>query len=138
MLKILPVLASPLVLLVPGCKSAKPVAPTAQFRGFLRLGPEQMSFQSCGTSRRDRWWWELDPRVGEVKGWKDAEAILDSQPRCDLDTLPCKLQEVYVEANGRLSESGRFGHLGVYGHQLWIGQVLFASRSSRPDCSQPD
>jgi len=83
--------------------------PQAQFRGFIRLGPEQMSFQPCGSTRDDRWWWAARD---DVPGWKGVDAILDAQPRCDLDTMPCKLQEAYVELDGRLTEPGEFGHMG--------------------------
>jgi hypothetical protein len=87
----------------------------AQFRGFLRLGPEQMSFQRCEVPRSTQWWWELAPTAAweEVDGWKRAKDILDAQPLCDLHTLPCKLQEVYAEFDGDVTPPGRFGHVGA-------------------------
>src|SRR5262245_34924211 len=78
-----------------GCgPAANPTAPGDQFRGFLRLGPEEISLQPCGTSREQRWWWELEGRPftrKQADGWQLAETILDSQPSCDLNTMPCKL-----------------------------------------------
>jgi hypothetical protein len=112
----------------------------AQFRGFMRLGPEQMSFQPCGTPRRGRWWWELESKAAaweEVPGWLSAKEILDAQPRCDLDTIPCELQEVYAELDGLLTEAGHFGHMGAYERELTVTRVLRASRLATMPCSQP-
>src|SRR5690349_15881424 len=96
-----------------GCnRRADPPAPADHFRGFLRLGPEEISFQPCGTSREHRWWWELEGRPltrKQADGWQLAEPILNSQPRCDINTMPCKLQEAYVELNGVVSQPGHFG-----------------------------
>jgi hypothetical protein len=62
---------------------------------------------------------------------------LDAQPRCDLDTLPCKLQEAYVELDGRLTEPGHFGHMGAYERELTITRIARASRLALTPCDQP-
>lgn len=110
------------------------------FRGFLRWGPEQMSLQPCDVPWSGRWWYELAPTAGTsegIEGWKVAQDILDAQPRCDLGTLPCTLQEVYVEVDGEVTAPGKYGHLGAYERKVTITRVLYASRVPPRPCSQP-
>jgi hypothetical protein len=114
------------------------VADGPQFRGFVRLGPEQVSFQPCGVSRLHRWWFEpAAPDGSAPKSWRLAADILDAQPRCDLDTLPCRLQEVYVEMDGKLTDRGRFGHMGAYERRFDLVRVHYASKRARGECTQP-
>jgi len=137
------VLAVALLLAGATCGCARPTRqPTAkgQYRGFLRLGPESMTLQPCDTPERSEWWWDFEAGSGGWKGVEGgimAESVLDAQPRCDLYTLPCEWQEVYVEIDGRLSEKGHFGHMGGYERELIVKKVWYASLSARGPCGQP-
>jgi hypothetical protein len=52
--------------------------------------------------------------------------------------MPCKLQEAYVELDGRLTEKGHFGHMGGYDRELTLTRVFHASRSATAPCAQPE
>jgi hypothetical protein len=116
------------------CPTGKPPAnAAAQFRGYVRLGPEQVSFQPCGATWTHRWW-----LTGGGAGWELAQCILDSQPLCDLGTMPCELQEAYVEMDADLSAPGSFGHMGAYEKAIRATRVLYAARRPRGECAQPE
>jgi hypothetical protein len=109
-----------------------------QFRGFIRLGPEQVSFQPCGASRSHRWWFNsAAPDESPPETWSLASDILKAQPHCDVGTMPCRLQEVYVEMDGKPTEPGRLGHMGAYERSLDLVRVHHASRNARGECAQP-
>jgi hypothetical protein len=100
-----------------------------------------------------RWWllggdrthMELSGRVGlrdadegPARGWDRVQCILNSQPLCDLATLPCDLQEAYVEMDAELSAPGTFGHMGMYEREMRPTRVWFAARDARAECAQPE
>ena len=100
---------------------------TKPVRGTMLLGPEMMAFQPCNS--QDKWWIaSTDDREGKIT------AILDTQPRCDLDTMPCERQRAYVEADARVSEKGEYGHMGLYTHEIHFIKVSSAVRDVPVDC----
>jgi len=125
-----------------GCRNETAPAPAhkAQHRGYLRWGPHETSFQPCGQSEQ----WEFELAVPHehaqweppIPGWEFVESILRTQPRCDTTTAPCTRQEVYVEADGDFSKSGRFGADNERVRQLRLKRV-FVARRSEPSCTQP-
>jgi hypothetical protein len=118
------------------CRHPAP-APSAPYvgkgslRGYVRLGPEQVSFQACGSDRK---WW-LAP--ANAPGWSDAVRVLEAQPECDLGYTPCALQEVFVDADGQVSPPGEYGHLGRYAREVRLSRVYWASRAAPEECAQP-
>lgn len=72
-----------------------------------------------------------------VEGWDDVQKVLDKQPRCDLDMLPCEMQQAYVELDGAISEAGRFGRMGRYEREVTARRFTFAARTAPDDCRQP-
>jgi hypothetical protein len=66
-----------------------------------------------------------------------ASAVLDAQPRCDLDTLPCTPQVAYVEMDATLSAPGHFGHMGTYEREITATRFTYAAREARVECPQP-
>ena len=118
----------------------------AQFRGFIRWGPEQESFQPCGVAHRHRWWLDREQderapaerqqrRRALAETWMLAEDVLNAQPVCD--SAPCKHQEVYVELDGDLTEPGHYGHMDQYERALSPTRIRYAARSARGSCGQP-
>jgi hypothetical protein len=121
-------------------------ASDAQFRGFIRWGPEQESFQPCGVAWRHRWWLDREQqeralaerqqrRRALAETWRLAEDVLNAQPSCDF--VPCRDQTVYVELDGDLSEPGHYGHMDEYERNLSPTRIRYAARTARGSCSQP-
>jgi hypothetical protein len=111
--------------------SGKPGVGT--IRGYVRLGPEEVSFQRCGETTGDRMW------LGEGgnETWGPVSDILHAQRECDLDTLPCAHQEAYVELDGTISEPGHYGHVGIDARELRPKRVTYAARTAPTECPQP-
>jgi hypothetical protein len=111
--------------------SGKPGVGT--IRGYVRLGPEEESFQRCGDTTADTMW------LGEGRDetWAPVSKILGAQPECDLDTIPCDHQEAYVELDGTISEPGHYGHMEMYNRELRPRRVTYAARTAPTDCPQP-
>jgi hypothetical protein len=125
--------AALLLIFAVGCAHGAPATDKPSYRGYVRLGPDQASFQVCGAPRTKRWW--LVGTIG-TEGWKQVSAILDAQPGCDGEA-PCHLQEAYVELDGKLSAPGSYGPLGMYERQLDPTRFMSASRVSPTECLQP-
>jgi hypothetical protein len=79
-----------------------------------------------------------DTDKGAAAGWDRVQCILDSQALCDLATLPCELQEAYVEMDADISALGNFGHMGAYEREIRPTRVWFAAPRARADCAQPE
>jgi hypothetical protein len=116
-----------------GCAHKSPKAEKPIYKGYVRLGPEQVSFQPCGEPRAKRWW--LAETQGH-EGWKEVAAVLDAQPECDLGKA-CQLQQAYVEIEGKLSPPGSYGQMGMYERQITPIRFLSAAYAGPNDCRQP-
>ncbi|MBU2709033.1 hypothetical protein KCM76_23760 [Zooshikella marina] len=87
--------------------------------GKIFFGPEAMYFIECNSEER---WWLSSPTFN-AQGWKNAKKLLDAQPRCDLDAMPCKHQEVVVSGAAVITDEGSFGHLGKYPRQIYFTSI---------------
>lgn len=94
-------------------------AEKVQLKGTVLFGPEAMYFKKCGSE--EKWW--LGSYTFKAEGWQEVEKELDSQPLCDLSTMPCKHQSVEISGIAGLSVRGEYGHLGQYPHQVYFTKI---------------
>ena len=100
------------------------------YKGIIYFGPEAMFFVECGNT--ERWW--LEGRSFKAKGWSDVKEVLNSQPKCSLETMPCKMQEVPVSGFGVLSSRGEYGHLGMYPREIIFTEVTPITKADVKGC----
>ncbi|MFO1494197.1 MAG: hypothetical protein U1F26_06005 [Lysobacterales bacterium] len=98
--------------------------------GTLYFGPESMLFVACGA--KEYLW--LNGQILKSPEWSAVQYVLDAQPRCDLDTMPCTPQRVIVAGMARISQAGTYGHLGHYTREVTFLTIQIGSQNALEAC----
>lgn len=102
------------------------LAEKIQTTGTILFGPEAMFFKECDSNKE---WW-LDNNSFKAQGWEAVSKELNSQPLCNLSTMPCKHQSAVVSGTALLSNKGNYGHLGMYKRQITFIKLSLFPRDS--------
>ena len=73
-----------------------------------------MYFVECGES--EKMW--LSDNTFKAGGWSAVETAINSQPVCDLSTIPCTHQSTVVKGSAKIKSLGNFGHVGKYPKEI--------------------
>ena len=98
--------------------------------GTLVFGPEAMYFVECGGT--EKLW--LNGLSLKSPGWEAVNYVLEAQPRCDLDQLPCTPQRVIVMGRARKSQPGNYGHLSEYERDITFVRIGVGSQKELERC----
>jgi hypothetical protein len=98
---------------------------TTKYAGFWTVGFETSAFVPCGSS--ETWWLSAtnESTLPEQLKALAGREVFSSRRNVHL---------VYLEAIGRLSEPGHFGHLGAYPRDLQVSVAKVVRLPSPTDC----
>jgi hypothetical protein len=106
-------------------------AERGRLRGYVRRGPEEVTFHPCGS--REGWWIS----VNRPHGWLTVEHVLASQPGCNLmNAGNCVPQEAFIEGDGQVTAPGHYGHMGMYQREVRLSRIHWADRGPRGTCRE--
>jgi hypothetical protein len=102
--------------------------PRAEFQGFVLSGRELLGFRACGSN--EIWWLDLT----EISAGRDRLATKATDGcYAGADVAGCSHSK-YVELSGELSESGRYGHMAMFKHELRAREVFYVANVGPPTC----
>ncbi len=90
----------------------------SRLTGEYTSGFETSAFRPCGTNKS---YWVTD----------GGQAIQNTVPG---DYSAQKVTTVYVDLEGTVGPSGRFGHLGLYEHEIAVERVYSGSTTTPDTC----
>ncbi len=99
--------------------TSAPSGEPKDYAGTFRYGFEVISFEPCNS---DEVW------------WLNGDAVPMALLRTRYEALTKKMEPVYVQLRGLISERGFYGHMGGYQREFYLQDVLEVRDIQSGDC----